>query len=42
MAGRRADPAKRKEAEALLDAGRLADAFTALPLLYYLRGAWKK
>jgi ADP-ribose pyrophosphatase len=29
------------EAEALLDAGLLADAFTALPLLYYLRGAFK-
>lgn len=28
------------EAEALLDAGLLADAFTALPLMYYLRGAW--
>ena len=25
------------QVEALLDAGRLADAFTALPLLYYLR-----
>jgi ADP-ribose pyrophosphatase len=32
----------RQEAEALLDAGLLADAFSALPLLYYLRGAWKK
>jgi ADP-ribose pyrophosphatase len=28
----------RAEVEALLDAGRLLDAFTALPLLYYLRG----
>ena len=27
----------RGEVEALLDAGRLEDAFTALPLLYYLR-----
>ncbi|HRV81812.1 MAG TPA: NUDIX hydrolase, partial [Planctomycetota bacterium] len=27
----------RGEIEALLDAGRLADAFTALPLLYWLR-----
>lgn len=27
----------RAEVEALLDAGKLADAFTALPLLYYLR-----
>ncbi len=30
------------QAEALLDAGLLADAFTALPLMYYLRGAWKR
>jgi ADP-ribose pyrophosphatase len=29
---------ERAEVEALIDAGRLADAFTALPLLYYLRG----
>ncbi|MFT7667840.1 MAG: ADP-ribose pyrophosphatase [Planctomycetota bacterium] len=29
---------ERTEVEALLDAGRLADAFTALPLMYYLRG----
>ncbi len=29
----------RGEVEALLDAGRLEDAFTALPLLYYLRRA---
>jgi ADP-ribose pyrophosphatase len=28
---------ERAEVEALLDAGRLADAFTALPLLYWLR-----
>lgn len=28
----------RAQVEALLDAGRLVDAFTALPLLYYLRG----
>ena len=27
----------RAQVEGLLDAGRLADAFTALPLLYYLR-----
>jgi len=27
-----------REVEALLDAGLVADAFTALPLLYYLRG----
>lgn len=27
----------RAQVEALLDAGKLADAFTALPLLYYLR-----
>ena len=32
----------RTEAEALLDAGLLADAFTALPLLYYLRGCHGK
>ena len=30
------------EAEALLDAGLLADAFTALPLLYYLRGVHER
>ncbi|MEZ6018707.1 MAG: NUDIX hydrolase [Planctomycetota bacterium] len=30
----------RGEVEALLDAGRVEDAFTALPLLYYLR--WHK
>jgi ADP-ribose pyrophosphatase len=33
---------QQSEAEALLDAGLLADAFTALPLMYYLRGAWKR